>query len=208
MLNSVVAIDGPSASGKSSVSREAARQLGWIYVDSGALYRGVTWQLQRMGCDTNDVPTVCRLLPDIKFEFTLKNNVVNFTVNGEDPGQALRSAAVRDQVSPVAAVPEVRALVVDLLRGLLRLGCLVMEGRDIGTVVFPRALVKIFLDADPAERARRRHSEIVTQAEAVDLAAVGDALRRRDALDSSRTVAPLRVAGDALVLDTTAMTMD
>ncbi len=205
-MSRVIAIDGPSASGKSTVSRETARRLGWVYVDSGAVYRGLTWEFLRRGIDVRDAAAVARALPEVRVEFFLdETRAARCRINQAVLDAELRSAAVCENVSFVAAVPAVRAQVVEWLRSLTRFGNLVMEGRDIGTVVFPDAACKFYLDADPAERARRRQRELEARADPAALQAVDASLRQRDELDRGRATAPLRVAGDARVLETTAM---
>ena len=204
MSKRIIAIDGPSASGKSTVSRRVAEALGYCYVDSGALYRGVTWQCLRENLQAFDAPGVLRVLEHVSAEFFLEVRAVRFTLNGSDPGQELRSEKVVEHVSVVAAIPEVRAWVVERLRDMTRFGDLVMEGRDIGTVVFPSATFKFYLDADEAERAQRR----LRESRADDLARVQSSIGRRDRIDRSRKAAPLRVAEGAIVIDTTNLDID
>jgi len=204
----IVAIDGPSASGKSTVSREVARRLGWVYVDSGALYRGVTWQALREGVDPRDRARLSAMLDRADWHFAVRDGAVEFTIGGLSPGVELRGPAVREAVSDVAAAPEVRRWVCARLREMERHAPLVMEGRDIGTVVFPEAPFKYFLDADPVERARRRAQDLRRQEGQADLEEVRAALLRRDAKDSTRTEAPLRRAPDARVIDSTRMTFE
>ena len=204
----LIAVDGPSASGKSSVSREVARQLGWVYVDSGAVYRGLTWAFLRCGVDTRDAAAVARALPDMRLEFFLDaDRAVRFRIGETVLNAELRSDEVCRHVSYVAAVPAVRARVVAWLRDMTRFGNLVMEGRDIGTAVFPNAALKFYLDADLATRARRRHGELQSQPAPADVQDVGASLQQRDALDRGRAVHPLQAAPDARVLDTTAMSL-
>ena len=131
----VIAIDGPSASGKSTVARESARALGFNYVDSGALYRGITWKCLRERVDVEDAAAVIELMGRIKLEFFVEEHAVKFLIDGEDPGAQVRSVPVQERVSDVAAIPEIRQTLVRLLRETVRFGHLVMEGRDIGTVV-------------------------------------------------------------------------
>ncbi|MCX7009584.1 MAG: (d)CMP kinase, partial [Kiritimatiellaeota bacterium] len=156
----VVAIDGPAASGKSTVARQTAQALGWVYVDSGALYRGMTWKALRENVDTTKPADVAALVSRIAWEFFTNHRAICFTIDGEDPGQQLRSELVRAAVSDIATVPEVRAFIGGELRKMTEFGPLVMEGRDIGSVVFPDTPFKLYLDANPAERARRRAAEL------------------------------------------------
>lgn len=208
MLNKqpvVIAIDGPSASGKSTVARESARALGFNYVDSGSLYRGLTWKCLRERVNVEDPAAVIELLERIKLDLFVEEHAVRFTIDGEDPGAQVRSVPVQERVSDVAAVPEVRSYLVSLLRETTRFGSLVMEGRDIGTVVFPDTPFKFYLDADPEERARRRHQEMLQSASDTTVDNVLDSLRRRDRKDTTRKAAPLQIALGARVIDSTSM---
>jgi cytidylate kinase len=211
MSNWTIAIDGPSASGKSTVSRQVAAALGAVYVDSGSLYRGLTWACLEARIPAWDEAAILGVLEQQRASFFVEDGAVRYTFNGKDPRAALRSGPVVEHVSRVAAIPGVRRWVVERLRGLIRFGNLVMEGRDIGTVVFPDAIHKFYLDARPEERARRRQRELAGAGAAPvpgELEEVSESLARRDALDRSRTSDPLRVAPGAVVLDTTAMTLD
>lgn len=212
MLNSgediVVAIDGPSASGKSTVSREAARCLKFIYVDSGALYRGMTWKAVRAGVDVRDPERVVGIMQVSAWDLFIDELTLRFTIDGEDPTDHLRSEPVRERVSYVAAIPEVREFLVQRLRDSASFGDLVMEGRDIGSVVFPDARFKYYLDADPEERARRRHKELLAAEGQGDVRQVLDSLKRRDTIDSTRATAPLQIPLGAKVVNTTDLTID
>lgn len=201
----VIAIDGPSASGKSTVARRVAAGLGWLYVDSGSLYRAVAWQTLQAGVDPEEQDAVAALAAGMDARFLVEAGAVVFEMAGGRPGEALRTEAVNRMVSPVAANPAVREKVTGWLRGMLSLGGLVMEGRDIGTVVFPDATSKFYLDASPAERARRRHAE---SSENLSVDAVGASLQRRDQIDSRRMTAPLTVASDAEFVDSTGLGID
>lgn len=204
----IVAVDGPSASGKSTVSRRVADELRFIYVDSGSLYRGITWKAVRQGISVKNPAEVVRLIEELRLDFYVENRVVEFTIDGEHPGQQLRSAPVRECVADVAAIPEVRAFIVRHLRDMTRFGPIVMEGRDIGSVVFTDTPFKFYLDADPDERARRRHEELKRMEGKSDVGQVYDSLRRRDEKDSSRKTAPLQIALGACVINTTTLSID
>ncbi len=201
----VIAIDGPSASGKSTVARESARALGFNYVDSGSLYRGLTWKCLRERVNVEEPAAVLELVGRIQLDFFVEERAVRFTIDGEDPGAQVRSVPVQERVSDVAAIPEVRHYLVQLLRETTRFGSLVMEGRDIGTVVFPDTPFKFYLDADPEERARRRHQEMLQSASDTTVDKVLDSLRRRDRKDTTRKAAPLQIALGAKVIDSTSM---
>jgi CMP/dCMP kinase len=204
-MDNVIAIDGPSASGKSTVARKVAAALGWLYVDSGAMYRAVAWQALQAGIEPADQGAVAAYVSTIEARFFEENGAVVFEMAGERPGEALRREAVNQAVSPVAANPAVRERVTAWLRDMRSQGKLVMEGRDIGSVVFPDAAHKFYLDASPEERARRRHAEAQ---EGLSVAAIGASLQRRDQIDSKRKAAPLAVAPDAVIVDSTGLTID
>lgn len=204
----IVAVDGPSASGKSTVSRRTAQAVGFIYVDSGALYRGITWKCVKEGIDVKDSQAVTNLLIRMNMELVLKDNSVGYVIDGEDPGQEIRAEPVRERVADIAAQQSVRVYIVEKLRLMTKFGSLVMEGRDIGTVVFPDTPFKYYLDADPEERARRRAAEIKVQEGTEDVGAVLSSLRRRDQKDSSRATAPLQIALGAKIINSTGMTIE
>ena len=204
----IVAVDGPSASGKSTVSRRTAQAVGFIYVDSGALYRGITWKCVKEGIDVKDSQAVTNLLIRMNMELVLKDNAVGYLIDGEDPGQEIRAEPVRERVADIAAQQSVRVYIVEKLRLMTKFGSLVMEGRDIGTIVFPDTPFKYYLDADPEERARRRAAEIKVQEGTEDVGAVLSSLRRRDQKDSSRATAPLQIALGAKIINSTGMTIE
>jgi len=206
--NKVVAVDGPSASGKSTVSKGVARDLGWIYVDSGSLYRGVTWNALRKGTNPKDTNAVIRTMEESEWKFFIKEGAAQFSVDGVIPSDELRSKEVRESVSDVAVIPEVRDFVNRQLRALKNFGSLVMEGRDIGTVVFPDTPYKFYLDASPKERAMRRYRELLAKGETEKAHEVMDSLQRRDRQDSLRKTAPLQIAEGAVVINNTNMSID
>lgn len=208
MSPDVIAIDGPSASGKSTVARKVAERLGRVYVDSGALYRSIAWKAMENGCDTADAAAVASALGGMQVECVVLNGRVCYRVDGYEPAAEIRTEKVSGCVSSVAAVPEVRAAVTAWLRGMARFGPLVMEGRDIGTVVFPDARAKFYLDASPEERARRRSAELAAPGGRADVSTVLHSLADRDRRDRGRKTAPLAVAGDAQVIDTTGLGID
>ncbi|WP_372808535.1 (d)CMP kinase [Pontiella sp.] len=202
-----IAIDGPSASGKSSVSKGVAAELGFIYSDSGALYRGVTWQAIRKGVDPQDAAAVTECMLSAEWSFFVQDGAAIFSIDGDIPVQELRGKDVRESVAVVAAIPEIRRFVVESLQSLANFGSLVMEGRDIGTVVFPDSPYKFYLDADPEERAMRRYRELVAAGEDEKAHEVLDSLKKRDQIDATRKMDPLVVAPGAQVIDSTAMTL-
>jgi cytidylate kinase len=207
-MRKTIAIDGPSASGKSSVSKGVAAELGFIYVDSGALYRGVTWQAIRKGANPQEAAAVLEIMHNADWSFFVKDGAAIFSVDGDVPVQELREKEVREAVAEVAAIPEVRKFVVESLQSLENFGSLVMEGRDIGTVVFPDSPYKFYLDADPEERAMRRYRELVAAGEDEKAHEVMESLKKRDQMDATRKVDPLVVASGAQVIDSTSMSLD
>ena len=208
MSNNVIAIDGPAASGKSTVARRVAAATGGCYVDSGALYRAVTWQALRKGLNTADPAATVRLAQELPIEFFLVDGAVRFRVDGIEPGRELRTETINQNVSKVAATPGVRQKVGDWLRDMTRFGGLVVEGRDIGTAVFPAARHKFYLDASAEERARRRYAEMVDGKLPLTQKAVDESLKKRDQMDSTRKADPLKTAPDAVVIDSTNMGID
>lgn len=204
-MGRVIAVDGPSASGKSTVARKVAAKLGWVYVDSGALYRAMAWKALRDGVDCKDTGAVEQMVRGVKMDFFTAGGAVVYRIDGADPGDEIRTKAVNDVVSYVAAVPLVREYVVRWLRRMAELGDLVMEGRDIGTAVFPGAEWKFYLNASEEERARRRHVEMEQKGIAENFDAVQKSLKNRDSIDSTRKKDPLRVADGAHMIDSTGM---
>lgn len=197
----IVAIDGPSASGKSSTARDVAARLGMMHLNSGLVYRAITWAALRDGWLL--APDFDDRLASLEFELIPASPAFRLGLAGEEPGRWLQSAEVTARVSDVAERGAVRARVLDLLRAAGRATDLVVDGRDIGTAVFPEATLKIFLTAAAEERARRRLQERREPAPAAAVAAEASRLRERDRQDSSRIIAPLSRAEDAVELDTT-----
>jgi len=203
----VVAIDGPAGAGKSTIAKLAAGQLGFAYIDTGAMYRAVTWKLLQTGKEFSP-EEAGRLANEINIEFRPENAVNRVFVDNVEVTEAIRTAAVTGLVSKVAAVPEVRRAMVDQQRRMGAEGGIVMDGRDIGTVVFPDAQCKIFLTATVEERARRRGRELEEKGQCVDYRKLQEEIALRDKQDSERAVSPLRQAEDAVYLDTSAMNIE
>ncbi|HEY2166307.1 MAG TPA: (d)CMP kinase [Jatrophihabitantaceae bacterium] len=201
----VVAVDGPSGTGKSTVARRLAIRLDARYVDTGAMYRAATLAVLRKGVDLADTAAVIATVRASAIEVSTDPHHPGVTLDGEPVDVEIRSAPVTAAVSAVSAVPEVRAQLVDIQRALAAPGGVVMEGRDIGSVVWPQAQPKVYLTASPAARARRRAGELGPGA---DVAAVAVDIARRDEFDSTRAVSPLRRAADAQELDTTDLDVD
>ncbi|MCV6986982.1 (d)CMP kinase [Mycobacterium shinjukuense] len=207
MSGLVVAIDGPAGTGKSSVSRGLARGLGARFLDTGAMYRMVTLAVLRAGIDPSDTEAVAECAATAQLSVGYDPDQSSFYLAGVDVSSAIRGDDVTQAVSAVSAIPSVRARLVALQRAMAEgSGSIVVEGRDIGTVVFPDAPVKIFLTATAETRARRRNAQNVAAGLTDDYDAVLADVLRRDHLDSTRTVAPLRAAADAIVVDTSNMT--
>ena len=214
-MNRVIALDGPSGSGKSSVSREVGRRLGFLHVDSGALYRLVTWRARVAGVETADESAMNAFVASFRIERSVQNTGVVFGIAGVASGElchALRTDDVNAHVSVVSRMPRVRTFVTDFLRALRELGDLIVEGRDICTVVFPDTPARFYLDADVEVRALRRHLEEIEKglrpADAAEQDRVKASLKARDDIDSKRACAPLRVADGALKIDSTRMTLE
>ncbi|MFW5805691.1 MAG: (d)CMP kinase [Bacteroidales bacterium] len=205
----VIAIDGHSSCGKSTLARQLAEKLDIVYVDSGAMYRTVTWYALKQGCfDDNKLnhQKLISCLPQIRIDFEKINGENHTLLNGRDVSKEIRSMEVSRLVSYVSAVPEVRQKMVKLQRDMAKNKSLVMDGRDIGTVVFPKADLKIFLTAKEQTRAERRFKELQAQGIETDFNAVLENIKKRDRIDSTRAVSPLKKADDACVIDNSELT--
>ena len=201
-MHPVVAIDGPSGAGKGTVARAVAHELGWRYVDTGAMYRAVAWEARRRGLSLEERAEDGVAAVAAQAEIDLQPDRV--TINGRDVTGAIRTPEIDEAAARVARLPRVREALVARQQAYAAAGPVVMEGRDIGTVVFPRASVKIYLDATPAARAARRSSDAARDlSRAGAIGTVEEALRERDRLDRTRDASPLRKAPDATVVDTT-----
>jgi cytidylate kinase len=202
----IVAIDGPAGSGKSTVARGVARRLGFTYLDSGAMYRAVTLAALEAGIDVEDGEALGLIAERATIELRERDHVyVQVMLDGRDVSELIRTPKVTGASSRVAAHPDVRRALLAKQRSLIEAGNYVVEGRDIGTVVAPDAPVKVFLTADADERARRRAAELERRGTQAQTGEVKKAIEQRDTLDSTRSAAPLRAAGDAVTIDTTGM---
>ena len=206
-MKRVIAIDGPAGAGKSTVAKIVAEKLGYTYIDTGAMYRGVAWKTLR---DDKDAPdeAILRAVHDIDVRLACTESGTRVTVDGTDVTAEIRTPEVTHIVSRVAALGPVREKMVELQRAMAADGAVVMDGRDIGTNVLPNADVKIFLTASVEERARRRYDEMVAKGYAVNFDALKDEIASRDKQDSERAISPLRQAEDAVLLDSTSLTID
>lgn len=206
MKNRNIAIDGPSGAGKSTLARMIAKHFGYIYVDTGAIYRCVGLYTLRKGLDSKDRDAVAAILPEINIEMKYDDDgVQKMFLNGEDVSEQIRLPEVSIYASDVSAIPAVRDFLLEMQRAAARNNNVVMDGRDIGTVVLPDAGVKIFLTASAEERARRRLRELQEKGIKTEFAEVLQDMQYRDANDSSRAAAPLKAADDAVLIDTSNM---
>ena len=203
-----VAIDGPAGAGKSTIARAAAQALGFLYVDTGALYRAIGLAVRRSGKDPADGEAVCGCLPSIRLELGYEDGVQQVYLNGENVSAAIRTPEASMDASAVSAIPAVREFLLEQQREIARKNNVIMDGRDIGTVVLPEAQVKIFLTASPEERARRRYEELCQKGEQVTYEEVLKDVVQRDYNDTNRAAAPLRQAEDALLADTTGKSLE
>ena len=204
-----VAIDGPSGAGKSTIARRIARQFGFIYVDTGAIYRTVGLAVARKNLSPKEKEAVLSLLPGIQVRLAYgEDGAQHMYLDGEDVSAVIRTPKISLFASDVSAYPEVRAYLMEMQRSLARENDVVMDGRDIGTVVLPNAGLKIFLTASPEARARRRFDELRAKGQDVALEEVLQNLQQRDENDSRRAAAPLKAADDAMLLDTTSLDFD
>ena len=204
-----VAIDGPAGAGKSTISRAAAKELGFIYIDTGALYRTVGLNALRKGADVNDAESViATLTDDLKVELRFIDGEQRMFLNDEDVSDKIRTPEVSSAASITSAVPEVRKYLFDLQKNLAKTNNCIMDGRDIGTVVLPDAKVKIFLTASPEARADRRYKELIEKGMDVKYDDVLADMIKRDYDDSHRAIAPLKQADDAVLADTSDITLE
>ena len=205
----VIAIDGPSGAGKSSVSRIVGKKLGFLHVDSGALYRIMTWQALVRKVDTDNSDAVAAFAPTVEIECRPENGAIAYYVGGEPPGERIRTPEINAHASQVATVKAVRDKITALLRDMTRFGDLVVEGRDITTAVFPDSPARFYLTASAEARARRRQKEEVEKGIANQSAeTVKASLLARDAIDSTRKYAPLRKADGAIEIDSSDLTLE
>lgn len=203
-----IAIDGPSGAGKSTISKVIAKKLGYLYVDTGAIYRTVGVFVRKQGVDPCDAEGVSALLPQIQIEMRHTDGVQRMYLNGEDVTETIREHEISRYASDVSAIPAVRAFLLEMQRKFAKTNHVIMDGRDIGTVVLPDATVKIFLSATAEDRARRRFLELQAKGSDISYEQVLDDMKRRDENDSARAIAPLKAADDAVMLDTTGFELE
>ena len=203
-----IAIDGPSGAGKSTMARRIAQTYGYLYIDTGALYRAIGYKILESGGHPNDPDDVLPVLSTLSITLRHIDGEQRVFVDGEDVSDSIRTPEVSMAASDVSAIPAVRAYLLDLQRDLARQNNVVMDGRDIGTVVLPDAQIKIFLTAEAEDRARRRYEQMLEGGQQADYETVLADVKRRDYNDSHRQAAPLRQAEDAIRVDTTGCTLE
>lgn len=204
----IVAIDGPSGAGKSTLAKRLAKELEFVYLDTGAMYRALALKVLRQGVDLADDARLVELVGTTGIDLQERSGKLEVLLDGDDVAAEIRTPEVSQMASKVSALRVVRARMLELQREMGRRGNVVAEGRDIGTVIFPQAEVKIFLDASVSERARRRWDELTASGRAVDLEQTQREIEERDRRDSERDVAPLRKADDALMIDSSCVGAD
>lgn len=203
-----VAIDGPAGAGKSSIAKTAAGELGFIYVDTGALYRTVGYAAMQSKIDIKNKKMLDNLLESIRIDLEFRDGTQIILLNGEDVSDKIRTPQASMMASDVSAIPEVRAYLFDLQVNMAEKYNVIMDGRDIGTVVLPNAQVKIFLTASPEVRADRRYKQLIETGENAEFEEVLDDIVRRDYQDTHRAIAPLKPAEDSVYIDTSGLTFD
>ena len=204
--NIVVARDGYSSCGKSTLAKALAKKLHFVYVDSGAMYRAVTLYFLRNLVDITSEKAVAEALENIHLDFHARDYETHITLNGEEVSNEIRDMKISEMVSPVSALKKVRTEMVNQQQRMGKTANIVMDGRDIGTTVFPEASLKIFMTADPKVRAERRYKEMIAKGDLISLEEVFENLAHRDFLDTTRTESPLKRAEDAIILDNTELT--
>ena len=206
----IVAIDGPAGAGKSTVARIVARELGYLYIDTGAMFRALTWKALHHNTNLRSARGLVRLAEttDIRLKHDRAHDTLRVFVDGKDRSRQIRTEKVSLHTNEIAKVKGIRRILREQQRRIGKNGGVVMEGRDIGTRVFPRAAAKFYLDASPSERARRRYSELKSGGKKVNLERIAHALAQRDYKDKNRGISPLRQAHDARVIDSTHLSLE
>ena len=203
-----VAIDGPSGAGKSTVARAAAARLGYVYVDTGAMYRAIGLAVCRKGISGDDTASIVATLPEVRLDIRYEDGAQHILLCGEDVSDAIRTPEIAKYASRVSAVPEVRQFLLETQRDMAKNGNILMDGRDIGTVILPDAPVKIFLTASAEARAQRRYLELHEKGQSITFDEVLHDIQQRDEQDMTRAVAPLKQAADAVLLDTSDISLE
>ena len=203
-----VAIDGPAGAGKSTIAKRLASELGFIYVDTGAMYRGIALYMIRQGIDSHDEAAVSAAVPDAGVTIKYEDGVQKIILNGEDVSGLIRTEEVSAAASTTSAFKAVRAKLLDLQRDLAAENDVIMDGRDIGTTILPNANVKVYLTASVECRAKRRYDELTAKGESHELSKIEEDIRQRDHQDMTREISPLKKADDAVEVDSSDMTID
>lgn len=203
----IVAIDGPAGAGKSTIAKSVARELGFLYIDTGAMYRAITWKMLKHKVDFKDEEKVTKIAGKTNIKLKQEKDKLKVYVDGTDVTEKIRAENITKNTNTIAAIQGVRKILRDKQRSIGKSGAVVMEGRDIGSVVFPAAENKFYLDAKPKERAIRRWKELKAKGKRVSLKRITDAIRKRDYRDRHRGISPLIKAKDAVVIDSTALTL-
>ncbi|MBS5661351.1 MAG: (d)CMP kinase [Clostridiales bacterium] len=203
-----IAIDGPAGAGKSTIAKKISAELGYVYVDTGALYRAIGLYAIRSGVPEQTEQYVVPLLPEIRVELKFIDHMQRVFLNAEDVSEAIRQNEVSMAASNVSAIPAVREFLFALQQQIARENNVIMDGRDIGTVVLPHADIKIFLTASPEDRAKRRHLELLQKGQEVDFDTLLQEIIERDHNDSTRAIAPLKKADDAITVDTSGNSLE
>lgn len=202
-----IAVDGPAGAGKSTIAKQIAQKLDFIYIDTGAMYRAMGFYFLNEKIDLQDVQAVVQACRQVEVEITYENQVQQIWLNGKNISDEIRTEEIGKMASACAKIPAVREKLVDLQRKLAGTKCVIMDGRDIGTVVLPDAQLKIYLTASVEERARRRHQELAEKGETVTIESIEEQIRSRDHNDMTRDISPLRQAEDAIVVDSSDMSI-
>ncbi|MCQ2492619.1 MAG: (d)CMP kinase [Lachnospiraceae bacterium] len=203
-----IAIDGPAGAGKSTIAKRIAKELNFIYVDTGAMYRSIALYFLRKGTDPADVEAIAAECPNIKVTLAYEDGAQQVLLNGENVTGFIRNEEVGNMASKTSAIPAVRAALLDLQRDMAKTADILMDGRDIGTNVLPNADLKIYLTASSAVRAKRRYDELVAKGETCDINKIEEDIITRDKQDMSREIAPLKQAEDAVLVDSSDMNID
>jgi cytidylate kinase len=203
-----IAIDGPAGAGKSTIAKAIAKKIGYIYVDTGALYRAIGLYVNKNGVETTDRENIEPMLNDVNVELKYVDGTQRVFLNGEDVSEAIRTPEMSMHASNVSAIPCVREFLFDLQRNITKTNNVIMDGRDIGTVVLPNADLKIFLTASPEVRAKRRYAEHMSKGQVVDFDKLLEEIKQRDYNDSTREIAPLKQADDAILVDTSGNSLE
>ncbi len=203
-----VAIDGPAGAGKSTIAKKIAKELGFVYIDTGALYRTIAYDMVKRRISPSEDAAVKDALSSLQIELAFQDGEQHVYLDGEDVSSFIRTPEISMAASSFSALPPVRAFLLELQRDMARRHNVIMDGRDIGTVVLPNADIKIFLTASPEDRAKRRHQELLEKGMESDYASVLEDIKKRDDNDANRPIAPLRPSQDSLIVDTTGNTLE